>query len=203
MKKRIIAGLALALTLALTTAASAQAAQSGGPRFIDPHHSSVAFEVMHVVGKVMGRFNVHSGHIMFDPANPKAPASIQVIIDTPSIDTGVDKRDDHLRSEDFFDAYKFPFIVFSSSKITPKGGDMFEAEGTLTMKETTKAITLPFTCKGTKDDPLRPGHDLMGFEARLTLDRHEYKVGDEKFFKMGVVGKDVNVILHVEALRRK
>jgi len=119
---------------------------------VDKSHSEVDFQVRHLLTKVRGRFTDYSGTIEFDRDNP-AQSKVDVTIQAASIDTSEPKRDAHLRSDDFFAAEKFPTLTFTSTKITPKRGDVFEVEGDLTIHGITKRVVLPVTHLGTAKDP--------------------------------------------------
>src|SRR5690606_40456982 len=109
---------------------------------IDPTHTLVEFAVRHLmISTVKGRFAEVEGTITADP-DDLSSASAEVEIGAASIDTRDQQRDDHLRSADFFDAEKFPKLVFKSRKMTPKGGDKYELEGDLTIRDVTRPITL-------------------------------------------------------------
>ena len=120
-----------------------------------------------------------------------------------SVDTGISKRDRHVVSEEFLDASKYPLITFTSTSITKAAGNIYNINGKLTIKGVTSDLVLPLTYEGMKDHPLVPGMEVAGFNGRLTLDRLAYKVGDGKYYKMGAVGKDVDILVTIEALRKK
>lgn len=169
---------------------------------IDPPHCAVAFKIKHILALVPGQFRQFDGTIRFDPVD-LAGSSIDVTIEVAGIDTGVKQRDDHLRSPDFFDAKKFPQMRFVSKKIVGAGGNRFTAQGTLTMKGVSKEVDLPFTFLGMRPSPMDPKTLVAGFDAALTIDRLVFGVGSGKFYKMGVVGKDVAVSIHLELLSPK
>jgi polyisoprenoid-binding protein YceI len=166
----------------------------------DPPHCSIVFFVKHILAKVPGSFDVYSGSIRFDPATPET-GSIDVSVDMKSVNTGVQKRDEHLRSPDFFDVAKYPAMWFVSQKIVTKGDNQYVAEGDLTIKDVTKRIELPFTFLGTKPSPLEKGKQVAGFEARFSINMLDYHVGDGKFQQMGALGETVDIILNMEMLR--
>ena len=147
-----------------------------------------------------GQFIDFSGDIYFDPENP-GKSRLDFVIKVESVDTKVGKRDTHLRSPDFFDTAKYPLITFRSSKVTDGGGNTYIVEGKLTIKDVSRDVALEFVYHGQKDNPLKPGEIVAGLDARLTIDRLAYHVGDGKFYKMGVVGKDVDILLTLELLR--
>ncbi|MFH0730565.1 MAG: YceI family protein [Pseudomonadota bacterium] len=169
---------------------------------VDPAHSGIYFGISHIYSTVKGFFSEFSGVIEFDPANLKE-SRFDFTVNVNSINTNNGKRDGHLQSADFFDAGKFPKMTFKSTTISHTGGDQYSVEGTLTVKDVSKNIKLPFTFFGFKQHPLNPKQQVAGFETRLDIDRLEYHVGDGKFYQMGAVGKEVNVLVSVEATRDK
>jgi polyisoprenoid-binding protein YceI len=140
--------------------------------------------------------------VYFDPDNP-AKSKFDFMVNVNSVDTKEGKRDTHLRSPDFFDAGKYPLMTFKSSGVSHAGGNKYIVEGILTIKDVSKKLALEFVYHGQKDNPLKSGELVTGLDARLTLDRLEYNIGDGKFYKMGVVGKDVDILITLELLRDK
>lgn len=175
---------------------------SARPWEIDKEHTNFYFSVDHIYAKVQGRFTDFKGTIIFDPDNLRE-STISFSIKVKSIDTGISKRDKHLRSKDFLDASSYPLITFVSSNITKDGENTYNIKGTLTIKEVSSELILPLTFDGVKDHPFSKGSEVAGFNGRLSLDRLAYKVGDGKYYKMGAVGKDVDILVTVEALREK
>lgn len=169
---------------------------------LDPAHTNFFFEVKHTYAAVRGQFTEFSGNVYFDPENP-GKGRFDFVIKVDSIDTKIGKRDTHLRSPDFFNAKKFPEIIFKSSKVTKAGDNKFIVAGKLTIKDVTKDLALEFDYLGQKDNPLKPGELTAGLDALLTIDRLAYNVGNGKFYKMGVVGKDVDILVTLELLRDK
>ena len=94
-------------------------------------------------------------------------------------------------------------MTFKSTAIKHLNGNGYSVEGVLTVKEVSRTVTIPFTYFGSKPNPFNPKQLVAGFEARMTIDRMEYHVGNGKFLKMGVVGKDVTVTITIEATRNK
>ena len=166
---------------------------------IDPAHSEVFFQVRHLVTKVRGRFSDFEGTITYDEANPEA-SSVNFSIKTASIDTNVADRDTHLRSADFFSAEEHPTLTFRSKKITKKGGDSFDVVGDLSMRGTTKEITLPVTFLGNATDPW--GGKRVGFEAETTVNRKDYGLNWNAALETGgfLVGDDVKINLSIQAV---
>ena len=195
--KRIIA-----LTLMGSLLAFAGSAMAAPEWQFDPNHGEIVFKVQHVLGFVSGVFEKYNGTVRFDP-NDLAGSSIDVTIEVDSLNTRVSKRDNHLRSKDFFEVKKYPTIKFVSNEIRNTGGNQYVAKGLLTMKDVSKTIELPFTFLGIVDNPFEKRQEIAGFDARHRLDRLEYNVGDGKYYKQGVVGKDVEISLRFEMLRKK
>lgn len=168
---------------------------------VDPAHTNVYFDIKHIYSTVRGSFSEFSGAVNFDPENPGA-SKVDFTIQAKSINTGIGKRDGHLRGPDFFDVGKFPTIHFKSESIVKKEDGVFEAVGVLTVKDVSKKVTLPLYFLGVRD-AMEPGKVVAGLDSRFTIDRLEYNVGTGKFLKMGVVGKDVEVLVTLEVLREK
>ena len=169
---------------------------------VDIAHSSISFKISHmVVSKVMGRFNDFSVAIKEDP-NDITKSSVAVVIKTASIDTDNEKRDNHLRSADFFDAEKYHEITFQSSRIEKKG-DAYAAVGTLNMHGVSKEITIPFEITGKMKDPW--GNTRAGIEASTQLDRKDYGLNWNKTLDKGglMVGNEVKIEILLEMVSKK
>ena len=192
--------LALLLLVPLMLVASAKAQTWD----IDVAHSHVGFTVRHlVVTKVNGSFNDFAGKITgFDGTDPSKGA-VEVTVQIASISTGIDKRDEHLESPDFFDAAKFPTMTFKSKQIIKGTGDQFTIIGDLTMKGVTKVDTLACTFNGTIADPW--GNTRAGFSATTTINRQDYGLTWSNAMADGslVVGNEVTINLEIEAIKAK
>jgi polyisoprenoid-binding protein YceI len=193
--KRILFALLLLSTL-VPLQASAQQWQ------LDAVHTNFFFGVKHTYATVRGQFMDFSGDVYFDPDNP-AKSRFDFVIKVNSVDTKVSKRDTHLRSPDFFDAAKYPEITFKSSRVSRGGDNIYIVEGTLTIKDVSRDLALEFVYHGQKENPLKAGEIVAGLDTTLTIDRLEYHVGDGKYYKMGIVGKDIDILFTVELLREK
>ena len=169
---------------------------------LDSVHTNFYFEIRHTYALVRGQFGDFTGDVYFDPANPEK-SSFDFAIRVDSVDTKVSKRDTHLRSPDFFDAAQYPLMTFKSARVSHGGDNKYTAEGTLTIKDVSQDLALELEYHGQKENALKPGEIVAGLDARLTIDRLEYHVGDGKFYKMGVVGKDVDILFTLELLRDK
>jgi len=166
----------------------------------DTTHSRFYFTVDHIFAKVIGFFEDFSGTFIFDPEN-LAESRIDIEIKAASINTNIRKRDDHLRSDDFFAVSKYPLIIFKSKRITHTGGDRYEVTGDFTIKDVTQEVVLDLKYFGTKDNPLKEGEIVGGFETGIIIDRLAYHVGSGKYYMMGVTGKDVAILVSLEMLR--
>ena len=187
----------VALAPALTLPAAA--ADTYG---VDKAHSEVLFSIKHLVSKVSGSFQDFDGKIVVDKAKPEA-SSVEFTIKATSINTNNARRDDHLRSPDFFDVAKFPEITFKSTKVTPKGNDAYEVAGDLTMRGVTKPVVLAISYLGDIKDQM--GNDKAGFEATTTLNRQDFGVVWNKTLDQGgyVLGDDVKVAVNLQAVKPK
>ena len=169
---------------------------------IDPAHTTFGFAVKHmVVSTVKGNFTEFKGEFSFDPANP-GEAKASAIIQTKSINTGVEKRDGHLKSPDFFDAAKYPEIKFESSSFE-KSGDGYVIKGKLTIKETTKDVSIPVSINGPIEDPYK--NQRVGIEGGFKINRKDYGLNfDGKLASGGlVVGDEVTIEISAEGIKRK
>ena len=196
MRKAFTATL-LALVLAL--AGNAQAAPQSWT--IDPNHSQVGFSVRHFFSKVPGNFTKFSGTIVYDAAKPTA-SSVKAEIDAASIDTRNEKRDGHLRSEDFFFVEKYPTLRFESTKVTQAADGKLSIEGNLTMRGVTKPVTLDASFLGA--GPSMNGEQRSGFEATAKLNRKDFGIVWNKTLDQGgtMLGDDVDIRISVEGVIR-
>ena len=169
---------------------------------MDKAHSNVYFSIDHVFSKVHGHFNEFTTMVNFDPANLQESKFV-FEIKTDSIDTNIAKRDKHLQSADFFDAAKHPVMKFESDTVTDAGNNVYEVAGKLTVKGQTYDLILPLTLAGIKDHPAAKGQEVAGYNGKVTLDRLAHKIGGGKFYDMGVVGRDVEILVTLEVLAKK
>ncbi len=169
---------------------------------IDKNHSNVYFDVRHTYATVRGQFDDFSGMLQFDPDN-LALSSVAIDVSTKSINTRIANRDNHLRSEEFFAVSQYPSMTFQSTGVKQKEGDQYSLEGNLTIKGKTRKVTVPFMYFGTRENPLKKGQMVAGFEARFSIDRLEYGVGTGKYFDMGVIGNRVDILIALEVLKDK
>ncbi|HEY6872151.1 MAG TPA: YceI family protein [Geobacteraceae bacterium] len=167
---------------------------------IDPDHSVAAFSVRHMmIAHVHGQFNGVRGVIRFDPAGP-AGLSVEAEIDAAGIYTGIGKRDEHLRSPDFFDAAHYPTITFTGKTAEAGAGGLCRVTGDLTIRGITRTVTIEGTYCGPVDDPFEEGARSIGFTGSTVVDREDY--GMTWNVPMGggfMVGREVRITLNVEA----
>jgi len=184
----------LALLSALPIAHSAFAADT----FVfDKAHSTIGFQVRHLFSKVPGKFDDFSGQIQLDEANPEQ-SSVEVTINTASVDTGVKMRDDDLRSPNFFDAKKFPEITFKSTSVKRTGENTADVTGNLSMHGVTKEVVLKVELLG-KGAGMQ-GTTVSGWDAGTALKRSDFGLSWNKVIEgTQVVGDDVQIELHIEA----
>ena len=191
-----------ALTLALLLLFGQNALAAARAWELDTDHSNVYFSIEHIYAKVQGRFAAIAATVHFDPANlNESRFDFEIKVD--SIDTGIKQRDDHLRSADFFASSDHPLITFTSKAVTAAGEGVYQVAGTLTVKGKSRDLVLPLTFAGIKDHPAAPGKQVAGFNGRLSVDRLALGVGDGKFHQMGLLGKEVEVLVTLELLADK
>lgn len=162
----------------------------------DMAHSNVYFSIKHIFSTARGYFGDFSGTIEFDPDDITA-ATIEMTVKTESVDTRITKRDNHLRSDDFFNVAEYPEMSFVSSSIRHEGGDEYMVAGTLTIKDVSKEVAVPMTFHGVKKHPALD-KQVAGIDFEFTVDRMEYGVGTGKFLEMGLVGSTVDVLVTLE-----
>ena len=166
---------------------------------IDPTHSSVGFAVKHLVfSTVRGTFSDLAGTFTVDHDDLRT-ASLTAEIGVASINTGTEQRDTHLRSADFFDADRFPKATFVSTRMAPKGDGSWLMSGTLTIRGTSKPITLVVTPEGTGTDPW--GNTKSGWSATTKIDRQEFGLTWNQILETGgvAVGNDITLTLDIQA----
>jgi polyisoprenoid-binding protein YceI len=168
---------------------------------VDASHTQIHFTIPHLmVFKVRGNFNDFTGTVEVDPAS-KTLTSAAAVIQTKSIDTRNLKRDNHLRSADFFDAGKYPEIRFVSKKVSGSGSNI-TVTGDLTIKGVTKEITLMGGFLGAATDPW--GNNRAGFEATGKINRTDFGLTWNKALETGgvVVGEELEIGLEVESVMK-
>ena len=166
---------------------------------IDPTHSELTFKVRHLVSRVSGSFGEWSGTIVTEPDRFDG-GSVQVDIKTASIHTGNARRDEHLRSGDFFDAAAHPEITFRSQRVAVNGQDL-KVHGTLTMRGVTRPVVLEGRSIGRTRDG--QGRERIGFEAETRINRFDFGVNWNNLVEgSAVVGDEVTISMVVAAVRQ-
>ncbi len=168
----------------------------------DLAHSSVGFTVRHlVVSKVRGKFTRWSGTIRMDE-HDLARTEVDVTIEPASVDTGVEQRDNHLRSPDFFDVAKHPAMTFRSTRIEKAADGTLRLHGNLSLHGVTKPVVLDVEYAGTQKDPW--GGMRAGFSARTSLDRRDFGLTYNQVLETGgvVVGEKVDIDIELEAVKQ-
>ena len=167
---------------------------------IDPVHSEIKFKVRHlVISSVTGQFTVFDATVESDKPD-FTDAKIKFEADVDSITTKNDQRDGHLKSADFFDAANNPKLTFVSTSVIKKG-DVYEANGALTMRGITKPVTLTVTYNGTVNG--FGGVEVAGFEIRGKVNRFDYGLQWNGLTEAGgvVVGDEVKIEIEAELNR--
>lgn len=168
---------------------------------IDAAHSEVQFKVKHmVISTVTGHFKTFDAGLESDK-DDFSDARIQFTIDTGSIDTGNEQRDNHLRSDDFFNAEKYPQMKFVSTSFTPNGDGEYTLKGNLTIRDVTKEVSLEVEYGGTITDPW--GATRAGFEVSGKINRQEFGLKWSAVTEAGglVVSDDVKLHINVEFVK--
>jgi polyisoprenoid-binding protein YceI len=186
-----------AAVLAVASAAGAQTTSWT----IDSAHSQAAFTIRHMgISNVNGRFGNVSGTIKIDP-NDLTKSSVNAIIDTTTVDTGVAQRDGHLRSPDFFDSAKYPTMTFVSKSIA-RSEDGYTISGDLTIHGVTKPVVLKVDAP--EKEQLGPDNKLhRGFSATTTIHRQDFGLIWNGTLKSGdsMIGDDAKITLDIEAAK--
>jgi polyisoprenoid-binding protein YceI len=172
-----------------------------GTFVIDPVHTHLGFTIRHMmVAKVRGTFDSFNGTVVV--AEDPADSTIEVTIDTASIDTRDEQRDAHLRSPDFFDVEKYPHMTFRSTAVNSKGGGVFIVDGDLTIRDVTRPIQLELEYGGVVQDPW--GNQRGAVSATGEIDREDWGLRWNQPLEGGgiVLGKKVKLELEAEATRQ-
>jgi len=190
--------------LTMSFAVSGYSNAQSGDYVIDPDHSQVIFKVKHLaISTVTGRFDLFEGTYNFDSENI-GDSSVEATIVASSINTNEKDRDDHLKSEDFFNVEKYPNISFKSKEIKKVDDTNFQIIGDLTMHGVTKEVTLDAVYEGhlAKDNW---GKERTAFIANGKVSRKDFGMTWNKALELGgvVVGDEIRITLEVEGIRKK
>lgn len=195
--KRIINVIAAVVILAIPVFASAASWS------IDTDHSSIGFKVRHMmVSNVKGDFGKFNGVVEIDDKD-LTKSKVEVVIDTASINTGVAKRDDHLKSADFFDVAKYPTMTFVSGKVKKVGNGTLEVYGKLSLHGVTRDVVLDV--EGPTREYKDPwGNVKRGATATTRINRKDFGLTWNKAVESGgvVVGDEITIALEIELLKK-
>ncbi|HEV2723026.1 MAG TPA: YceI family protein [Thermoleophilaceae bacterium] len=179
----------------MTTTAPSRTLIPTGTWVVDPSHSRVEFQVKHLgIASVRGDFEAFEGvlEIGEDPSSSKAYGTVE----PASVNTNDEKRDEHLRSADFFDSEQHGRIDFASTSIVPVGDDRFEIKGDLTIRGITREVRLVAEVTGTERDPW--GNERVGLEVTGEIDRGDYGISFNQVLGSGNVLVSEKVKLHLD-----
>ncbi|KAB2847053.1 MAG: polyisoprenoid-binding protein [Melioribacteraceae bacterium] len=169
----------------------------------DKSHSSVGFSVTHlIISEVEGNFKNFDGTVETN-GDDFIGAKVEFTVDTKSIDTDNEQRDNHLRSDDFFNAEKFPQMIFKSKSFKKAGDKKYKLIGELTIRDITKEVTLDVKHNGTVKDPW--GNTKAGFKITGEINRFDYGLKWNALMEAGgaVVGESVNLEINIQLAKAK
>jgi polyisoprenoid-binding protein YceI len=167
---------------------------------LDPYHSSVSFKIKHVIGKVTGHFDKFIGTFSYEAGKPETWKA-EATIESTSVNTGIEKRDNHLRTPDFFDVAKYPTLTFKSTGVTDVQGDTAKLHGDLTMHGVTKPVVLDLQIAGVVKDPMGKG-DRAGVTATGHVNRNDFGIGPTSGPMAGAIGTDVEISIETEGVSK-
>jgi polyisoprenoid-binding protein YceI len=170
---------------------------------IDASHAEVGFSVRHLmISTVRGRFGGITGNVTLDESNPKA-SKVDVTIDVSTIDTRQEQRDAHLRSADFFDVENHPTMHFVSKRIQGDVTDEFTVVGDLTIRGTTREVTLEVKAEGRGMDPW--GNERAGFSAKGKINRSDFGLTWNQVLEAGgvAVGDEIKLSIDAEVVKQQ
>ncbi|MDR3678329.1 MAG: YceI family protein [Flavipsychrobacter sp.] len=210
MKKLFILS-AMVLGLGLVANAQAPAKKTAsnalvltpGKWNVDPAHSGVKFSVSHMtVSEVDGSFKVFNGTIV-SPTADFNNATVNFTVDVTSVNTDNDMRDKHLKSDDFFNAEKYPSMTFTSTSFKKVKGNIYSLEGNLTIRDVTKKTKFAVLYGGAAKDPY--GNTKAGFKASTKISREAFGLKWNKLTEAGgaMVGDEVSIVLNLEFAQAK
>jgi polyisoprenoid-binding protein YceI len=167
----------------------------------DPNHTVIGFSIRHLeIALVQGRFKDFNGTVNFDDKDVRR-STVEFAAKIESIDTGVEARNKHLRTADFFDAAKYPEMTFKSTKVEKKGKG-YLMTGDLTIKGVTKQVAFPFNITGAVKDPW--GGTRFGISAETVINRRDFGINYGNALPAGGfdVANEVHVSLQIEAVKK-
>ena len=186
-----------------TTATSVTQETLTGDYTLDLAHTRIGFSARHaMVTKVRGQFNEFTGSVFLDAETPEN-SKVEITIQAASVDTRNADRDAHLRSNDFFAMEEYPEITFRSTHVEQASENEYYVTGDLTIRGTTKPVTVNFQLNGSAVDPW--GNFRVGFEGQTTINRKDWGVSLNAAMEAGgvLVSEKVNLEFEVEAVKVK
>jgi polyisoprenoid-binding protein YceI len=169
---------------------------------VDKDHTEIGFDVRHLFSKVHGRFNDFTGSITFDDKNPAAIA-VDATVQAKSIWTDNDRRDNHLRSADFFAVDSFPTLSFKSTQVTAAGKNKYKVAGNLTMRGVTRPVVFDgeFLGAGAVGVGGQSWGSKAGFVASTVVNRKDFGINWNKTLDNGglMLSDEVTISLNIEA----
>jgi polyisoprenoid-binding protein YceI len=192
-----LAGAMLALSLVLPVSVGAET------WVIDPAHTVSGFTVKHMmITNVTGMFELTKGTIEYKPGEPGS-VKADITIESKSVNTRIGRRDDDLRSDNFFSAEKFPTLTFRSKRVQNARAEGFDLVGDLTIRDVTREVVLKVEGPSA---PIRDpqGNRRVGANATTTINRKDFGILYNRAIEAGgVVGDEVKINLEVEAIEKK
>lgn len=193
MQKKLFAIASVIAFVFISAQSMAQVTKWG----VDKSHSNVKFTVTHyAVSEVEGTFKIFDGTMEHTKAD-FSDAKVNFTVDINSINTDSERRDGHLKGDDFFNAEKFPQMKFVSTGMKPVGSNKYQLSGNLTIRDITKPVVFDVSYGGT----INAGQGRKsGFKAKTTIDRFNYNLKWDRAIEAGglVVGKDVDIQINLE-----
>ncbi|MEE2776009.1 MAG: YceI family protein [Acidobacteriota bacterium] len=184
----VIVGLAAFMLPSIVAAASYE---------IDGIHSTLIFRAKRMgTVYVYGRFNDVSGSIDI-PGDDLGSGKVMIEVKTASVDSGNERRDNHLRSPDFLNATELPLMTFESTKVTKTGADTLDVLGKLSLHGVTKEVTIPMERVGSGKDP-RSGASLIGFDGSFSLKRSDFSMA----FMQGPIGDQIDIRIAIHGVAK-
>jgi len=173
-----------------------------GTYVIDKAHTEVGFVARHLIGtKVRGRFDEFDGTITI--ADPIEQSSVEAEVEAVSINTGVEMRDSHVRTNDFLDVANHPKLVLKTTKLSKRSENEWQLDGDLTIRGVTRPVTFDVEFHGAGPG-MQPGSEVFGLSATAEIDRRDFGVSFNGVLEGGniVVGNKVRIELEVEASKQ-
>ncbi|GAC1519740.1 MAG: YceI family protein [Ktedonobacteraceae bacterium] len=184
------------------TTQSSQEVVTGSIWTFDPNHTLVEFTGKHMMfTTVKGHFKGVQGKLVLDEADP-SHSSMEAEIDADTLYSGVEYRDNHLKSPDFLEVEKYPKLTFKSTRVEPVDGEHARVVGNLTIRDVTREVVLDTELTGRGKNP--GGKDVIGFEARTSINRKDWGLNWNMVLETGgfLVGDTIKIEVALEAIRQ-